>query len=51
MPVATNGAIRLHYESFGSRRDPALLLINGWGSQLLSFPEPSATGWSRAGCG
>ncbi|HEV2428124.1 MAG TPA: alpha/beta hydrolase, partial [Acidimicrobiales bacterium] len=39
MPDAINGAVRLHYESFGVADRPAMLLINGWGSQLLSYPE------------
>ncbi len=40
MPVAQNGSIELYYETFGDRSDPALLLVNGLGSQCIRYrPE------------
>ncbi len=37
MPVATNGAVELYVETFGRARDETLLLVNGLGSQCISF--------------
>lgn len=44
MPVdgvscAQVGAVRLAYESFGDRADPAVLLVMGQGTQMLAWPE------------
>lgn len=40
MPYATNGDVRLFYETFGDPASPALLLINGLGSQCINYkPE------------
>jgi pimeloyl-ACP methyl ester carboxylesterase len=39
MPLATNGDCKLHYETFGSRTDPTLLMINGLGSQCINYHE------------
>ncbi|HEX2646714.1 MAG TPA: alpha/beta hydrolase [Candidatus Dormibacteraeota bacterium] len=39
MPRATSNGIELEYETFGDPKAPALLLISGLGSQLLSFDE------------
>ena len=37
MTFATNGDVALFYETFGARRDPALLLVNGLGSQCINY--------------
>jgi pimeloyl-ACP methyl ester carboxylesterase len=40
MPYAHHGPVEIYYETFGDPADPALLLINGLGSQCLSYrPE------------
>jgi pimeloyl-ACP methyl ester carboxylesterase len=39
MPRATSNGIELEFETFGSRTDPAMLLVAGLGSQLLSWDE------------
>ena len=36
---AVNGACELYYETFGDPLDPALLLINGLGSQCINYQE------------
>ena len=37
MPYARNGDVELYYETFGERADPALLLVNGLGSQCINY--------------
>ena len=37
MAVAANGDVELWYETFGDPADPALLLVNGLGSQCVNF--------------
>ena len=37
MAYATNGDVRLYYDTFGVPSDPALLLINGLGSQCINY--------------
>ncbi len=39
MPIAKVNGIDLCYETFGSDSDPALVLINGLGSQMIRWPE------------
>ena len=39
MAIAQNGDVELFYETFGSASDPALLLINGLGSQCINYDE------------
>ena len=39
MPFATNGDVRLCWESFGDPGAPAILLVNGLGSQMTRWPE------------
>ena len=39
MPYARNGDVELYYETFGSPSDPALLLVNGLGSQCINFSD------------
>lgn len=38
MPRANNGPVELEYEVFGSQTAPAILLINGLGSQMTRWP-------------
>jgi pimeloyl-ACP methyl ester carboxylesterase len=40
MPCARNGDVELYYDTFGDPWDPALLLVNGLGSQCINFAEP-----------
>jgi pimeloyl-ACP methyl ester carboxylesterase len=37
MALAHNGSVEIYYETFGEPSDPALLLINGLGSQCINF--------------
>src|SRR2546423_5049225 len=37
MPTTANGNVTLYYETFGNPTDPALLLVNGLGSQCINF--------------
>lgn len=39
MPKARNGAVEIEYETFGEAKAPAILLINGLGSQMTRWPE------------
>ena len=39
MPKAKNGAVEIEYETFGWTSSPAILLINGLGSQMTRWPE------------
>lgn len=39
MPTATINGIELCYETHGSPDDPALVLINGLGSQMIRWPQ------------
>ena len=41
MPTTANGDVTLYYETFGADGAPVLLLVNGLGSQCISFK----TGW------
>ena len=38
MPKAKNGAVEIEYETFGPASAPAILLINGLGSQMTRWP-------------
>ena len=38
MPRAKNGSVELEYETFGGAEAPAILLINGLGSQMTRWP-------------
>jgi pimeloyl-ACP methyl ester carboxylesterase len=40
MPYAHNGEVELYYDTFGNPSDPALLLVNGLGSQCINYAEP-----------
>ena len=37
MSIARNGDVEIYYESFGDADDPALVLVNGLGSQCINF--------------
>jgi pimeloyl-ACP methyl ester carboxylesterase len=40
MPIARNGGVEIHYETFGDPEQPTLLLVNGLGSQCINYaPE------------
>ena len=39
MPFANNGEVRICWESFGDPAAPAILLVNGLGSQMTRWPE------------
>jgi pimeloyl-ACP methyl ester carboxylesterase len=39
MAFAHNGDVELFYETFGGRDDPALLLVNGLGSQCINYRD------------
>ncbi|MGZ4806562.1 MAG: alpha/beta fold hydrolase [Ilumatobacteraceae bacterium] len=39
MAIALNGTCELYYEAFGDPADPALLLVNGLGSQCINYHE------------
>ena len=46
--IKANG-IEIEYETFGSRKDPALLLIMGLGAQLTLWPESLCEGLAGQG--
>ena len=37
--TATNGDVRLHFDTFGDAANPTLLLVNGLGSQCINYQE------------
>ena len=39
MAEARNGAVTIHHETFGDPADPALLLVNGLGSQCIAYRQ------------
>jgi pimeloyl-ACP methyl ester carboxylesterase len=39
MPYAKHGDVELYFDTFGDRADPALLLINGLGSQCINYAD------------
>src|SRR5580698_8605286 len=39
MPYAKNGSVELYFETFGDRSDPALLMVNGLGSQSINYAD------------
>jgi pimeloyl-ACP methyl ester carboxylesterase len=47
--TATNGDVELYYETYGDPTQPALLLVNGLGSQLLNYPEELCQRFVAAG--
>ena len=49
MAYAHNGDVELYYDTFGDPADPALLLVNGLGSQCINFAEPWCEKFAAAG--
>ncbi|MDG2112763.1 MAG: alpha/beta hydrolase, partial [Actinomycetota bacterium] len=47
--TALNGATELYYETFGDFDHPTLLLVNGLGSQLISYLPKFCEGFVAAG--
>jgi len=39
MPYAHNGDVELYYDTFGNQAAPALLLVNGLGSQCINYAD------------
>ncbi|MEY2477782.1 MAG: hypothetical protein QOG87_3097 [Actinomycetota bacterium] len=39
MIIARNGDVEIYYETFGDAADPALVLVNGLGSQCINYDE------------
>lgn len=39
MTFATNGAVRLYYDSFGDPSHPTLVLVNGLGNQCIAYRD------------
>ena len=37
MSIARNGEVEIYYETFGGAADPALVLVNGLGSQCINY--------------
>lgn len=40
MPTAMNGECELYFDTFGDPSDPALLMVNGLGSQCINYQDP-----------
>lgn len=40
MPSFHSGNLNIHYEQWGSRADPPLVLIHGLGCQIIHWPQP-----------
>ncbi len=49
MPFAANGEVSLYYETFGRDDAPALLLVNGLGSQCISYEDEWCERFAAAG--
>lgn len=49
MPRATNGETELEYEVIGSLEDPVLLMVNGLGSQMVSWEDELLQGFVDRG--
>ena len=49
MTDAHNGNCTIYYETFGNPDDPALLLVNGLGSQCINYPEAWCEMFAAAG--
>jgi pimeloyl-ACP methyl ester carboxylesterase len=46
--AAVNG-VEIAYETFGSRSDPAIVLVMGLGTQMIAWPEPLCEGLAARG--
>ncbi len=49
MPYAHNGAVSLYFETFGDQDHPALLLVNGLGSQCINYRTEWCDKFAAAG--
>lgn len=49
MPIAPSNGIDLYYETHGRSEDPALLLVNGYSSQLVQWGEGFCEGLAERG--
>ncbi|MEP7046139.1 MAG: alpha/beta fold hydrolase [Ilumatobacteraceae bacterium] len=49
MATASNGNCEIYYESFGDADDPALLLVNGLGSQCINYHDDWCAMFAAAG--
>lgn len=49
MPTATNGEVRLYFETFGDPGTEPLLLVNGFGTQCIGWDESWCRQWAEAG--
>ena len=49
MPVASANGIEIAYDDRGSRRDPAILLIMGLGTQMTAWPDAFCDGLAARG--
>lgn len=49
MPIARNGAVAIHYDSFGDTAAPAVLLMAGAGRSATDFDAPFIDGLTDAG--
>lgn len=45
----SNGDYEIEYDTFGRRGDPALLLVNGLGSQMIAYRDEFCQGLAAAG--
>jgi pimeloyl-ACP methyl ester carboxylesterase len=49
MPIASANSIELFYDEFGNRSAPAILLIMGFGAQMIEWPETFCEGLAKRG--
>jgi len=49
MPIASANSIKLFYDEFGNRSAPAILLITGFGAQMIEWPETFCEGLGKRG--
>lgn len=49
MPRAESNGLELEYETFGTRRDPAVLLVMGLGAQMIFWEEEFCEGLAERG--
>ena len=47
--ITTPDGVTLEYETAGTRGDPPLLMVSGFGAQLVAWPRGSASGSRPAG--
>ena len=49
MPIASANSIKLFYDEFGNRSAPAILLITGFGAQMIEWPKTFCEGLAKRG--